>query len=208
MAGISAPGLTVFGSRIHARKLSGVFACETVAVGHAFMAGLAPRRVIPHSRYYGLEETALAAAGYGILSRSAIAGVDTFVGGPASQFLFFQGHPEYEPETLLQEFRRDVRRFVLGKSTEYPYPPIGYFSPSTEATLSDLRQQALRGRRDQGLFDEVCAVVAEAARPEGWHDAAERLYANWRACVARRRRRDPPATDWLREDETLTTAAN
>ena len=44
---------------------------------------------------------ALAACGYKILTRSNAAGVDAFAKQDGSFFLFFQGHPEYEADTLL-----------------------------------------------------------------------------------------------------------
>ena len=70
---------------------------------------------IPHSRGNDLAERDLKAAGYRILTRAPVAGVDMFARQEGSFHLFFQGHPEYEPATLLREYRRDIGRFLRGE---------------------------------------------------------------------------------------------
>ena len=64
-------------------------------------------------RVADLPEARLLENGYRMLTRSAAAGVDAFVkkqdGG--SLFAYFQGHPEYDTDSLLREYRRDVGRF-------------------------------------------------------------------------------------------------
>jgi hypothetical protein len=52
------------------------------------------------------------AAGYDILTRSPDMGVDMFAKRQRSLFVLLQGHPEYDPTTLLREYRRDVGRFL------------------------------------------------------------------------------------------------
>ena len=39
-------------------------------------------------------------------------GVDTFIKQDAGLFIFFQGHPEYEAQTLMGEYRRDISRGI------------------------------------------------------------------------------------------------
>jgi homoserine O-succinyltransferase len=96
-------------------KLSGVFECDLTG-DHPLFADMPPRWCVPHSRLNDLSAVRLLASGYRVLSRSAAAGVDTFVkeqdGG--SLFVFFQGHPEYDTDSLLREYRRDVGRFLRG----------------------------------------------------------------------------------------------
>ena len=52
-----------------------------------------------------------------MLTRSADAGVDTFIKQRKKLFVFFQGHPEYESDTLLREYRRDMGRYFRGETT-------------------------------------------------------------------------------------------
>src|ERR1700724_2895575 len=71
-----------------AEKRFGVFDCVK-AGDHALTHGLAPHIAVPHSRWNELREEDLAARGYAVLTRSAEAGVDTFVRDGRSLFVFF-----------------------------------------------------------------------------------------------------------------------
>src|SRR5438477_4202129 len=93
------------------QKRFGIFECLRVG-GHFLTAGAPERLRIPHSRWNDLRENELKAAGYDILRRCEDGEVDTFVKQGKSLFVFFQGHPEYDANTLLLEYRRDVKRFL------------------------------------------------------------------------------------------------
>ena len=70
----------------------------------------------------------LAACGYIVLTQSAEGGVDTFVKKKKrSLFVHFQGHPEYGAQTLLKEYRRDIKRFLRGERETYPSDAKGLF---------------------------------------------------------------------------------
>lgn len=114
-------------------KLFGVFECANVSE-HALTAGMPARLWMPHSRWNDLPEDALSACGYRVLTRSKAAGVDAFVRDGAfvtdgdSLFVFFQGHPEYESDSLLLEYQRDIRRFLKKEQAFCPATPHGHFS--------------------------------------------------------------------------------
>ena len=146
---------------------------------------MSSRLASPHSRYYGLREDRLAAAGYQILSKSPEAGVDSFFKRRAAPFMFLQGHPEYDPDTLLREYRRDVRRYLAGTRAEYPALPAHYFDQETEAALATLRQRAFRDRSRES-FDSLFGALNLASPSGGWLASATRLCANWLACVLAR----------------------
>ena len=55
----------------------------------------------------------LTACGYGVLTQSSRRRVDSFLKNKKrSLFVHFQGHPEYGAQTLLKEYRRDIKRFL------------------------------------------------------------------------------------------------
>ena len=124
-------------------KLSGAFDCEA-AGAHPLLAGMAPRLRVPHSRLNDLPEARLLENGYRMLTRSAAAGVDAFVkeqdGG--SLFAYFQGHPEYDTDLLLREYRRDVGRFLRSEAGNYPEAPRNYFSSAAMFLADDFRARA------------------------------------------------------------------
>ena len=124
-------------------KHFGVFECACVS-GHPLTAGATPRFMVPHSRWNSLSEEELVSRGYSVLTRIAGGGVDSFIKDGSSLFVFFQGHPEYDADTLLREYRRDVGPGTSNdEATTYPSMPLSYFDSSTEATLTALRDKAM-----------------------------------------------------------------
>ena len=119
-------------------KHFGVFECGRVS-HHRLMAGTPSRFTLPHSRWNGISEDELAANGYSVLTRSRGCGVDIFIKQFKSLFVFFQGHPEYEADTLLREYRRDVGRYLRGETETYPSLPRSYFDEDTAQALTALR---------------------------------------------------------------------
>jgi homoserine O-succinyltransferase/O-acetyltransferase len=166
-------------------KLSGVFDCMKAA-DHPIMADAPSRWRVPHSRYNDLPVEALVSMGYRILSKLPDAGADMFVKEGKSLFVFLQGHPEYEPEALLREYRRDIRRFLAGERDNYPEMPRGYFDEQTAAAFGEFRQQAQRNRGTYLLLN-FPASEPEMSLPYSWRELAMRLYANWLSYLVERR---------------------
>jgi homoserine O-succinyltransferase len=167
-----------------AEKCFGVFDCVRSA-NHAIMRGLPARLPIPHSRWNELREEELAAAGYGILTRSDQAGVDMFARQGNSLFVFFQGHPEYEAHTLLGEYRRDLRRFLRGDRATYPSIPRDYFDARATRRLAAFRLRAVADRREALI--EAFPGWAEESLEAPWHPAAKRLMSNWLSQLSARK---------------------
>jgi homoserine O-succinyltransferase/O-acetyltransferase len=166
-------------------KLSGVFEC-TKADDHRLMASAPSRWRVPHSRYNGLPDKALAGRGYRLLSKSAGAGADIFVKERKSLFIFFQGHPEYDPGALLREYRRDIRRFLVGERNAYPEMPQNYFDKEIGTLLALFRERALQ-RRCVDLLSSFPAVP-EQQLDYAWHTFAVVTYRNWLSHLIDRRR--------------------
>ncbi|MGC1278678.1 MAG: homoserine O-succinyltransferase, partial [Xanthobacteraceae bacterium] len=146
--------------RALAQKQCGVFDCR-LAADHPMTEHFPQPLWVPHSRYNDLPEAALAACGYKILTRSNAAGVDAFAKQDGSFFLFFQGHPEYEADTLLREYRRDIARFLAGERERYPAVPLGYFNDGAAAVAETFRNRALRERHGE-LIAEFPKSTLEA----------------------------------------------
>ncbi len=188
-------------------KLSGVFEGAILDADDPLAAGLPSRLGHPHSRYNDLPEPALRAAGYRVLSRSADAGVDIFLGG-AAPFVFLQGHPEYDAGTLLVEYKRDVRRYLTGESDEYPVAPRNCLDAATLAALAERREHAVQGRRDPSQLARTLALLSAEPAPARWHRAAARLYANWLGSVMPRTHRPRPVRDAQREPDLASAGGS
>jgi homoserine O-succinyltransferase len=158
-------------------KHCGVFDCEQTS-NHPLMAGTRSRFKLPHSRWNGLPEEALARCGYRVLTRIENEGVDTFVKQQKSMFVFFQGHPEYEANTLLLEYRRDVGRYFRGETDVYPLIPQNYFDADTVTALTALQMEA-RIRPRGELLSEVPGILEAINTEDTWQSTAVCIYRNW-----------------------------
>jgi homoserine O-succinyltransferase/O-acetyltransferase len=159
-------------------KCIGVFA-QTKTTDHPLTFGVPSRLRIPHSRWNEVRESSLAESGYTILTKSADAGVDSFVKQHnKSLSIYFQGHPEYEAQSLLGEYRRDIGRFLRRESEIYPTMPKGYFNKTAEEALFAFRREALSDRRPELFASFPVDQLAQELR-NTWHSAAKRIYGNW-----------------------------
>jgi homoserine O-succinyltransferase len=158
-------------------KVFGIFECARVS-DHPLIAGTASQFKLPHSRWNGVPEEQLTDCGYKVLTRSADAGVDTFIKQQKKLFVFFQGHPEYESDTLLREYRRDVGRYVKGEAARYPLMPESYFDEATAGELTAFQEKVL-SRRSEELLPELAAILGSKKIENTWQASAAGVYRNW-----------------------------
>jgi homoserine O-succinyltransferase len=145
-----------------ATKRFGVF--DFAQVGASSLLADMPAVVpMPHSRWNDVAASDLTACGYEILTAAPEAGVDIFVKCRRSLFVGLQGHPEYEADTLLREYRRDLDRFRRGEVECPPTRPSGY------------------------LDVNGCNGAAVSVAPAVWRRPAVVLMRNWLAYIAANR---------------------
>jgi homoserine O-succinyltransferase len=167
-------------------KKFGVFQAESI-LDHELTRRATRPLSFPHSRWNEAPEHALIACGYSILTRSAQAGPDLFVKQKRkSLFVHFQGHPEYGAQTLLKEYRRDIKRFLRYERETYPAMPHGYFGSVTAAPLAEFQKGAFanRGEEQMALFPET--ALAASLRNTWWPGAIS-IYRNWLRYVSSRK---------------------
>jgi homoserine O-succinyltransferase len=158
-------------------KLCGIFDCAR-ATDHRLTAGTPASFRLPHSRWNGVLEDELTSCGYRVLTRAGDAGVDTFVKQHKTLFVFFQGHPEYESDTLLREYRRDVGRYFKGETDKYPSMPRSYFDRGMVEALTVLQERAISDR-SSGLLLEISNVLGKRTVANTWNSSATSVYKNW-----------------------------
>jgi homoserine O-succinyltransferase len=162
-------------------KVFGIFECAH-ASDHPLTAGTPSSFRLPHSRWNGVPEEQLTDCGYKVLTSSADAGVDTFIKQQKKLFVFFQGHPEYESDTLLREYRRDVGRYIKGESARYPLMPQSYFDEATVAELTALQEKAT-SQISEELLPELSSILGSKKIENTWHSSAAGIYRNWLAHI-------------------------
>jgi homoserine O-succinyltransferase len=165
-------------------KQFGVFDFEKV-VDHELSAGTDQVR-FPHSRWNEVRADALMACGYTVLTQSVEGGVDSFVKKKKqSLFVHFQGHPEYEAQTLLKEYRRDIKRFMRRERETYPTMPQGYFDAAAAKLLSKFQKDAVVDPREEQLASFPETIVETLQNT--WHSSAGSMYRNWLQYVLTKR---------------------
>jgi homoserine O-succinyltransferase/O-acetyltransferase len=161
-------------------KLSGVYDSRQAQDDPLFF-NAAPSVPVPHARRGEIAENDLTAKGYRVLARIGTkAGdqVDIFTREPPgySQFVFLQGHPEYDPGTLGREYLREMASFLKGETAERPAIPEHYFDRATENLLAEIGAKPdLRPYQD---------VVLSALPRQLWRSSTVRLIGNWLLLVA------------------------
>jgi homoserine O-succinyltransferase len=142
---------------------------------------------LPHSRHNGLCRAELEEQGYQILTCSEEVGVDLFVKACPSLFVFAQGHPEYEADSLQREYRRDMTRFLTGQTQTCPSPPKGCFDDVVERTLAGIVTKAAASHPID-VSEYFPALVRGRPVPD-WHAGATCLFGNWIGYVAQAKAR-------------------
>lgn len=154
---------------------------------HALTSCIADRIRFPHSRWNEVRANELTSCGYSVLTESAEAGVDLFVKKKKkSLFVHFQGHPEYAAETLLKEYKRDIKRFLARERETFPTMPQGYFDEPATNALTAFRHNALQRRHEDCLSDFPAQMVANGLK-NTWRSSAACLYRNWLQYVLSRK---------------------
>jgi len=162
-------------------KCTGVFD-QLADPRHPLTAGLGPSIVLPHSRQNSVAVEAVCAAGYHVSMGSQAVGwsvVSKAIG--RCEVVLVQGHPEYKPQSLLSEYRRDVRRYVQHERDGMPRLPLHCAGADDWELLCEIQRRLEAGERDPELVEGFDFDGAAVRAPWPWRDTATRLYANWLA---------------------------
>lgn len=160
-------------------KRWGVYSHRVVDRAHPLVVGVNTRFDVPHSRFNQVDRAQFEAADLQVLVESETAGVHLAVSEDRFRLVFFQGHPEYDLNSLLKEYKREVALFAKGARADYPPFPENYFSAQTQAILEEHRDRVLAAM----ARGEPAPLLPETLVGEGldntWHDSAEAVINNW-----------------------------
>jgi homoserine O-succinyltransferase len=166
-----------------ASKCTGVFS-QAVESGHPLVAGIDREIVLPHSRQNTSPRQAVEDAGYRVLVHSTAVGWGIAVRETdGRELVLVQGHPEYDPTSLLREYRRDAERYVNHERDDLPVLPLHCVAPDDWESLEDLHRALITDRRDSNLFESYPFDDVGARAPWPWRSMATQFYANWLASV-------------------------
>ena len=162
-----------------AEKCWGVFPHRVVNRTHPLVNDVNTLFDVPHSRFNQVSGKQFKAAGLHVLVESEEAGVHLAVSPDQFRFVYFQGHPEYDSNSLLKEYKREVNLFIAGKREEYPPHPTHYFRPQTKAILDEYQHKLLRCLASGQQLPTFPESLVTATLDNTWHDTGEAVINNW-----------------------------
>lgn len=183
-----------------ARKRWGVYSHRACRPDHPLLREINTRFDAPHSRYNDISRAQLEAAGLTVLVESEEGGVHAAVSPDGFRVVYFQGHPEYDANSLLKEYRREAFRYLEGELAEPPPEPEHYFSLEGADIARRWVKQAREAVRRGAEAPEFPEERLEALVDNTWGDTAKAMFNNWLGLVYQvtdvdRRRQFMPGVD-------------
>jgi homoserine O-succinyltransferase len=167
-----------------AAKCTGVFAHEIDGSSPLTESMSAPV-LMPHSRLNDVRTDLVEGAGLDVVLSSPAVGWSVVTGRRAGcDLLLLQGHPEYDPTSLLREYRRDAGRYLRSERPGLPVLPLGCVGPDDAEAIESFQRRVLSGGPDPALLDAFDFEGAADRAPWPWREASRILYRNWVAGVA------------------------
>ena len=160
-------------------KCWGVYSHRVRERSHPLVAGMNTRFDVPHSRFNAVTPQQFAAAGLKVLVQSDEVGVHLAASEDGMRLVFFQGHPEYDANSLLKEYKREVLRFFAGDTGVYPPFPENYFSAQARAILTEYRERVVAARGKEQDLPRFPEQLISPTLDNTWHDSAESVINNW-----------------------------
>jgi homoserine O-succinyltransferase len=167
------------------RKCWGVFSHRVCEPNHPLLREINTRFDVPHSRYNDISRAQLEAAGLRVLVESEEGGVHIASSTDGFRMVYFQGHPEYDVNSLLKEYKREVFRFLGGELDAPPPFPEHYFPPAAAKLARDFVERAGAARDSGEPIPEMPEKEIEAHLDNTWGDTAKAIVNNWLGLVYR-----------------------
>jgi homoserine O-succinyltransferase len=160
-------------------KCWGVYSHRVIDKSHPLVSGVNTRFDVPHSRFNQVDFEQFDSAGLQVLVNSEEAGVHLAVSEDGFRTVYFQGHPEYDPISLMKEYKREVGRYIFQGVEEYPPIPVNYFSQQNCAILEEYRDRVEYAMNSKLSIPEFPEHILLPGLDVTWHDSAEAVINNW-----------------------------
>jgi homoserine O-succinyltransferase/O-acetyltransferase len=166
-------------------KRWGVYSHRILQPVHPLLRDINTRFDAPHSRYNDISRSQLELAGLTVLAESEKGGVHMAVSPDGFRVLYFQGHPEYDSNSLLKEYKREVLRFIRRETDSAPPHPEGYFSVEAAAIADRYLEQLAAADARGDLPPDLLESQLEGLLDNTWGDTAKAIFNNWLGLIYR-----------------------
>ena len=154
------------------RKHWGVYSHRVSAKYHPLLRDINTRFDVPHSRHNDISRAQLESAGLVVLAESPEDGVHMAASPDQFRVIYMQGHPEYDANSLLKEYRRELYRYANHERDTAPPLPENYFSGNAVHLALDALKAAKRARETGGTYDDTLEADVEGLLDNTWGDTA------------------------------------
>ena len=163
-------------------KKWGVFEHRVTQPSHPLLREINTRFDVPHSRWNSITPEHFEGAGLTVLIQSFDGEVHMAVSPDQLRMVYFQGHPEYDLNSLLKEFKRDLMLYFHGRCEQPPYPE-NYF-PVEAREIADRYVRGAHLALERG--ETLPTFPEEDILPHldnTWGDTAKAIFNNWLGSV-------------------------
>ena len=165
------------------RKLWGVYRHRVCDRTHPLTQDVNTRFDAPHSRWNDIPRQSWDAAGLHVLAESDDAGVHLATSPDGFRIVYFQGHPEYDRNSLLKEYKREVGRFLADDLESPPPYPEHYFSHEADDLAQTHLRDALASRAHGHADPDFPEEAIDPFLENTWGDTGRALFNNWLGLV-------------------------
>jgi len=150
---------------------------------HPLLRDINTRFDVPHSRNNDVSRDQLEEAGFTILVDSPEGGVHMAVSPDQFRFVYLQGHPEYDRNSLLKEYKREVNRFIKGERQDYPPHPDNYFNEIAGRIADDYQDVVNYSLKNGKPVPNFPEAKIEKYLDNTWRDTGKAIFNNWLGLV-------------------------
>lgn len=163
-------------------KMWGVFEHRIAQPMHPLLRNINTRFDVPHSRHNAITRAHFEAAGLPILIESEAAGVQMAVSPDHLRVIYLQGHPEYDINSLLKEYKREVLRYLNDERDEPPFPK-NYFNEKAMTVASKFLGTALHAKAHGDPIPDFPEDEILPHLDNTWGDTGKAIFNNWLGLV-------------------------
>ncbi len=170
------------------RKRWGVYPHDIVNPAHPLVTNINTRFDAPHSHLNEVTSAQARDAGCMVLVSGAQGANGEAIGmgadlhlatsGDGFRFVYFHGHPEYDVNSLLKEYKRETERYRSGERGDYPPPPENYFNKEAAAVAGAYKKQALQKTPAEFPEKKILPHLHNT-----WTDTGKAIFNNWLGLV-------------------------
>jgi len=164
-------------------KRWGVYSHRVALPRHPLLREINTRFDVPHSRYNDISREQFENAGLTVLVESEEGGVHMAVSPDQFRAIFFQGHPEYDINSLFKEYKREVYRYLGGERAEPPPFPRHYLPKSGRAAARHFLERAEAALREGRPIPEFIEPEVAPLLDNTWGDTGRSIISNWLGLV-------------------------